>query len=154
MDIRELAFLYPEIYIVEADINPSYEQENIPVEKFLSFRIKPNSQLTVFLNPEEYGDKNLTEFLKRILVNGLKVAPESVSFAIVKNPFPSFLLKKNPNSIAILFGDFLIDREHIPTNMEVCEVFLLSEMLNDESKKRMAWNKMKPILDKLHLKNN
>lgn len=149
MDIRELALLYPEIYIAESDIHPDYERENVPVEKFLSFRTKPHSELTVFLNPEEFKDKNLTEFLKRILVNGLKVAPEAVSFAIVKNPFPSVLLKEAPNSIAVIFGDFLTDRDNVPEGMQVCEVFLLSEMINDDSKKRLAWDKMKKILDKI-----
>lgn len=148
MNLQELALLYPEIYIAEADINPNYELENIPVEKFITFKIKPHSKLTVFLKPGEYKDKTLTEFLKKILVNGLKVSPEMVSFAIVKNPFPSILLKHNPNSVAILFGDFLTDHNHLPDNVKICEVFLLSEMINDEAKKRTAWNKMKILLDK------
>ncbi len=150
MNLSEFAFLYSEIYIAEADINPDYEKDNIPVDKFLAFRIKTNSQLTVFLKPEEYTNKTLTEFLKKILVNGLKVSPETVSFAIVRNPFPSILLKHNPNKIAIIFGDLLMDHENMPNDIEVCEVFLLSEMVNDEPKKRIAWNKMKIILDKIH----
>ncbi len=150
MNLGELALLYPEIYIAEADINPDYEKDNIPVEKFLAFRTKPNSKLTVFLKPEEYKDKTLTEFLKKILVNGLKVSPETVSFAIVRNPFPSILLKHNPSQIAILFGDFLMEHENIPDGMDLCEVFLLAEMINDEPKKRIAWNKMKIILDKVN----
>lgn len=146
MNLKELALLYSEIYFAEADIHPSKEKDNLPVEKFMVFKTKPNSRLTVFLKPEEYQNKTLTEFLKKILVNGLKVAPEYVSFGVVKNPFPSVLLKHTPTSVVILFGDFLTDHENIPENIKICEVFLLSEMIHNEEKKRIAWNKMKTIL--------
>lgn len=149
MNIKVLALLYPQMIIAEADINPRFEQENVSVEKYLIFRAKPQSKLTVYLKPEEFQNKTLTEFLKKILVNGLKVAPENVSFAIVKNPFPSILLKNNPNSLAILFGDFLTDHDNIPEKISICEVFMLSEMIDNEPKKREAWNKMKTILNKI-----
>ncbi len=149
MKNKELALLYPEIYIAQSDLHTDNLQEVIPVDKFLVFKTKTNSKLTVFLKPEEFKNKSLTEFLKKILINGLKVAPEAVSFAIVKNPFPSILLKYNPNFVAILFGDFLMDRNNIPQEILICEVFSLSEMINDESKKRTAWNKMKTILNKI-----
>lgn len=149
MDIKALALLYPKIIIAEADIKPNFEQENVSVEKYLVFRTKPHSKLTVYLKPEEFQNKTLTDFLKKILVNGLKVAPEAVSFAIVKNPFPSMLLKNNPNSLAILFGDFLTDHDNIPEEINICEVFMLSEMIDNEPKKREAWNKMKTILNKI-----
>jgi|YNPMSStandDraft_2_1061718.scaffolds.fasta_scaffold01213_4 hypothetical protein len=149
MNLKELALLYSEIYIAETDLVSSQVLSDVRPENYVIFKTKPNSKLTVYLKPEEYKDKNLTEFLKKILVNGLKVAPEKVSFAIVKNPFPSILLAKNPNSVAILFGDFLLEQDNIPSETVVCQVFALSEMINDETKKRTAWNKMKEILDKL-----
>jgi len=146
MNLKELASIFPEIFIAQSDIQFEPITQNLSHENYLKFLVKPNSKLTVYLKPDEFKNKTLTEFLKKILVNGLKVAPEFVSFAIVKNPFPSILLKNNPDNIAILFGDFLINKEQIPSNLKVCEIFALSDMIHNEEKKRIAWNKMKEVL--------
>lgn len=145
MNLAEIAALYPELYVLGARKN----EAAVNIKDYLEHKHKPNAKLTVYLDRNEYKNKELTEFLRKIIVDGLKITPESVGFAVVKNPFPSSLLADNPTKIALLFGDFLTDRNNLPPNIHVYDVPSLAQMINNQEKKREAWNTMKQFLGML-----
>lgn len=145
MNLVEIAALYPELYV----INARKSEPTINIKDYLEHKHKPNAKLTVYLDRNEYKNKELTQFLRKIIVDGMKITPELVGFAAVKNPFPSQLLAENPTKIALLFGDFLTDRTQMPSNVHVYEVPSLAQMFNNQEKKREAWITMKQFLNML-----
>jgi len=138
-----LAQLFPKIYVLRED-SVLILSDDLAV-KWMN---KPQGKITFFIDKDEMKDKNLTELLKKIVI-ALKIPTEYVSFASINGHFKPSVFRFMQTSIGLVFGNFLAAEPGKHGDKDIYVVPSLTEMTQDESFKRTAWNTMKTFLPQL-----
>lgn len=117
----------------------------------VAWRSKSEARLTMLLPEAEYRDRSLTDLLKKI-VDALGIPHEQVAFGKLSEAVrPSDLLAM-PTRLGLLFGYAWAGFSENPLTIGEKMIYVvpaLSEMPNDRTKKREAWNRMQTFKDQL-----
>ncbi|MCS6905218.1 MAG: hypothetical protein RML72_01025 [Bacteroidia bacterium] len=146
LNLKDIIHLYgPKLYWIETP-SQLHKQTSFD-EKALIWKTKPNGKITVILAEPEFKDKSLTNLLKNI-VQALKIPFEAVNFGVITKAISLANLETMPTEQGIIFGNDFISTNSNPlkyANRTIYVVPKLSQMINNQEMKKIAWNTLKEL---------
>jgi len=117
----------------------------------ITWRPKPNAQLSLLLAEAEFGQRELTELLKSI-VKALEIPFDACGFGKLHGKLHEAELAEMPTRLGVLFGDEWVDSRANPLEVDgkqIYQVPSLAEMMASKQNKRIAWETLKGMLPAL-----
>ncbi|MCZ2357605.1 MAG: hypothetical protein LC115_13100 [Bacteroidia bacterium] len=112
---------------------------------------KPNSRITCILRNDEFGDKKLTDLLKKI-ITALNIPTDHISFGRADAPFESELISKAPDNYVIIFNPNLCPNLSTVNELFAKQIFVvpsLQDMEMNVAYKAKTWEILKQLKEKI-----
>lgn len=133
---------------------PKTEQE-APTSKVnpgIEWKVKPTSKVLFVIRNDEWTDKALLEFLKKIVAS-LEFPTEWAGFGLITGPVNAWEFEQMPQENAIVFDAHLIAFNENPQQYGSREAFFSSRLgllQDDVQGKRELWNYLKLLKEKFN----